>query len=389
MDDQLKDVVKSKFDGFEAPVDDKLWAGINKEIASQPSQSIFTPRGRWATLILLLLISVVGWQIIASNSAKENSDSAISSKETDAPANKQEQEVVVSKPEADSRITEKVVSKPGNANARNENRSEEEERLFLQEVDEEVIDKFTQDYTDLEEGSVSLSRIEILRLKLPPFQFGDYLMPLDSIGLIDLPSDSNYFKKTKSNLIFGLNLNYLSLNPNPSDNVYFEDIDPTLDISFKHLGLSLGYQRDFELGNGWQLRNVLSATLRQYKLRLNYIEDASDSENDGFTEFKTSFRPLSLGISTGLQYDLTSIGIDQKQVDLGLAFETIVSGEPDDQSLVQYPKNILSFNFGFTSDLAKSKWKFRLYGYHSLSSKFSEAPMNLTPFGFGLQFFKN
>ncbi|NVK34919.1 MAG: hypothetical protein HWE23_10595 [Rhodobacteraceae bacterium] len=384
MDDQLKDVVKSKFDGFEAPVDDKLWAGINKEIASQPTQSFFTPRRRWATLILLLLISVVGWQIIASNSAKENSDSAISSKEPAVPADKQKQEVVVSKPEADSPAVEKVES----PNARNENRSEEE-RLFLQEVDEEAIDKFTQDYTDLDEASVSLSRIEILPLELPPFQFGNYIMPLDSIGLIDLPSDSSYFKKTKSNLIFGLNLNYLSLNPNPSDNVYFEDIDPTLDISFKHLGLSLGYQRDFELGNGWQLRNVLSATLRQYKLTLDYIEDASDSENDGFTEFKTTLRPLSVGISTGLQYDLASIGIDQKQVDLGLAFETIVSGAPDGESLVQYPKNILSLNFGFTSDLAKSKWKFRLYVHHSLNSKFSEAPMNLTPFGFGLQFFKN
>lgn len=392
MDDQLKDVVRSKFDSFVAPVDDELWGGIEKDILKHPSNVVLIKRRRWDMLLLLLVISVTFWQVVRNSVGEDH------------------KELVSSEQPKDLTDNQKSTIEPGKTNlvqAERVQSSEQGEQNTLRgnsivekkEKNHSVlnIDRFpsfkpvsANNRLNVDPISEVMPVIEISFVNLPPYQSGDYISQVNIMDSFILASDSTYFQKskTKSNWVFGLNLNYLSFNPNPADQVYFEDLNPSFDLSFKHLGLNVGYHRDYQLADALKFRNVLSATLRQYKLNLNYIEDASDSENNSFTEFKSTFRPLSVGISTGLQYDLTKVGIDQKEIDLGLTYEVVVSGASNSESLVRYPKNQLMLNFGIIGGLAKTKWKWRVYGYHSLNKKFSDAPMHLTPFGFGLQFFK-
>jgi hypothetical protein len=389
MDDELKEVVKSKFDGFEVPVNDELWSGIKKEITPPSSKSRFTNKKRWVVAVLLLFISVMGWRLLIQVPTVSTPQSVTNSEKREILADTVKLEIEKYKSTLTEGSFERATNELGEQSSNEKNITVQRElQQSILDLNGQSMEKSTLINYLLILDSVGGIKSNVTLISLPPYQFNHSDLSMDKFTMKRIEQDSTGSRKSKSNLIFGLNFNYLNLRPNPADNVFFEDINPSLDISLKRLGLNVGYERITYLGKGFNLRNELSVTLRQHKLRLNYIEDANDRENMEFTEFKNTFMPLSIGISTGVQYGFNQFGSKQKEVDLGFSYQAVVNNVLSDEYIVQYSKHLVNLHFGLTSEIGLANWKMRVFGYYSLNKKFTKAPMSLTPFGLGFQFLK-
>ena len=60
-----------------------------------------------------------------------------------------------------------------------------------------------------------------------------------------------------------------------------------------------------------------------------------------------------------------------------------------DNTVLGFPKTVWNANFGisfYPKEAERRKWIIRVFGYSSINRKFSEAPVHLTPYGFGIEF---
>ncbi|GEM_PF-4304833 len=387
-DDRLRKTLASKFETFEAAVGEENWNSIKSGIANTPSRRAVLWRRLSVGLLVLLLTVVSTWLVVGSNdtepATRELTGDHKTIKQTDnqvtihpednsiSDTNKQVQEKpaeLVNLQDVTAVLTGKV---------KNTSRQESEDKMEAMPVTDVTIES--------EEQATIVGPLT----EIPSYQFkrpGDQPERLRLFGAAN-DSASRQDRRVSFRPLLGLSLNYLNLRPNPGDNIYFTDIGTSIDLSLQQWGLNAGYEICVQLGKGLRLRNELNLSLQQHRISFRYLPDASDSENKGFLSVEKTFRPLSLGIASGLSYDLGELGLQNRELDMGLYYQSVLDDDLGNSALLEYPDGLLNMNMGLTFYPQKINWGIRVFSYFALNKKYSERALTMTPYGFGVQFLR-
>lgn len=387
MDDHLKKTLASKFEAFEAPVGEEHWEGIKGGIMNKPPHKVVPWRRFSVGLLLLLMTAVSTWLLVRGNDAEANdpglAETGKTIREPEKSVNTRPGDDPVSNiPGEMTENAQQPLDHPGVAHLL----PDAPQTTELHELKEVKTTTFRYSRAELQEPLAMVLPLT----QIPSYQFQRNSDRPEFIQLTMSVSDSvkEQGKRVSFRPLLGLSLNYLNLRPNPGDNIYFTDIGTSVDLSFQQWGLSVGYEVSFHLSDGLKLRNELNLSLQQHRVSFRYLPDATDSENTEFLSVEETFRPLSLGIATGLSYDLGNLGLKNRELDLGLYYQSVIADDLGDRELWQYPGALINMNLGLTFYPQKTNWGIRVFTYYALNKKYSERPLTMTPYGFGVQFLR-
>ncbi len=387
-DDRLRKTLASKFETFEAAVGEENWNSIKTGIANTPSRRAVLWRRLSVGLLVLLLTVVSTWLVVGSNdtepATRELTGDDKTIKQTD------NQVTIPSEDKSVFDISKEVEERPGQlvnlqdvtavltAKVKNTSRQESEGKVEAMPVTDVTIES--------EEQATIVGPLT----EIPSYQFnrpGDQPERLRLSRSVN-DSTSRQDRQVSFRPFLGFGLNYLNLRPNPGDNIYFTDIGTSIDLSLQQWGLNAGYEISVQLGKGLRLRNELNLSLQQHRVSFRYLPDASDSENKDFLSVEKTFRPLSLGIASGLSYDLGELGLQNRELDMGLYYQSVLDDDLGNSALLEYPDGLLNMNMGLTFYPQKINWGIRVFSYFALNKKYSEHALTMTPYGFGVQFLR-
>lgn len=388
-DDRLRKTLASKFETFEAAVGEENWNSIKSGIANTPSRRAVLWRRLSVGLLVLLLTVVSTWLVVGSNDTepaiRELTGDHKTIKQTD------NQVTIPSEDKSVSDISKEVEERPGQlvnlqdvtavltGKVKNTSRQESEDKMEAMPV------------TDVTIESEEQATIVGALTEIPSYQFKRPGDQPERLRLLRSANDSasRQDRRVSFRPLLGLSLNYLNLRPNPGDNIYFTDIGTSIDLSLQQWGLNAGYEISVQLGKGLRLRNELNLSLQQHRVSFRYLPDASDSENKNFLSVEKTFRPLSLGIASGLSYDLGELGLQNRELDMGLYYQSVLDDDLGNSALLEYPDGLLNMNMGLTFYPQKINWGIRVFSYFALNKKYSERALTMTPYGFGVQFLRS
>ncbi|MBO3698617.1 hypothetical protein [Roseivirga sp. E12] len=388
-DQKARKVFNDKLKGFEAPVDGAMWSQVQSQIGAVSPVRRFW---KWSILLLILLLS------IGFGSGLFNQKAIDSNPADDVQKSIEPNELVIASDTVQKEVQESIqqdaMSAEGDLTQHEsvvltervlEDVSKKEE--VRAQVEKPLIERSTDFISMTSNKSVTsmvmLERISPLYspLKIEPFE------------MINQPTAEEV--KTKKGIQlrpFGaVTFNYLYFQPNTSDDIFFDSESTANTFSINRVGLRPGFEVTIPISDRLSLKNDVYMNLRQFRVSLRYIENASQSENIIFERLSKTYSQFSLGLVSGINYQLMTIAERRVDFDLGISFERFLKNELSDEGILGSPNALFSANIGLSvyPRPASRSWIIRPFGFISLNSRAAEYPVNITPFGFGIQFYKN
>ena len=387
MDHKAEQALRDKLSNFEATVPESLWGGIADAIDTSPVQPpvMRSLRGYTFTTILLLLFGVGSYtvttlseptllaglaegapvQSMAVVASQEVGEQDVAWSQTLPPLVIELDEVVIRARKYKAPVA--ATEGPG-TNA----------------INNEVVMVLAT------EESEKPDLVEALGLQAYPFSEWS----VEQVEGLTIDFDSSYYEPAKPwrlRLKGGLTLNYLNITPNPGDDFYFDDIASDFDLSSGRLGLSVGVDVLRPLNNRWTAKGSLSLGYRQFTVAGRYIEDASSRDNQNFQSFDSQYHQLMSSVTLGLDYKAGSWLGRAIHVDAGIMMDQYLVNDLAKDDLLGAANANLYLNLGATVRPgidSKFKWSFRPYVFLSLDNRIGNAPLQVSPFGFGIELFK-
>lgn len=401
MDNKAKKVFKDKLKGFEAPVADNLWASIDAGVNGSAPSAI--ARWKWAGIVLLLFTFIgVGYLILDGSQEKEIlNDFEPREVESTPPApveipDGQQEHAVRDKVQADNMDLKNSIDQSAVKVA---DLSAGQNLAPKIVSDEPILEQQVSTIRESEEALTSneVSQVSEIR-KIPELPFSPPYWEIDGPELHKLAlkdSVAGEAEQTSRSITFKwhgvLTFNYLNITPNKQDDVFFNPLSSGFNFSLDRIGFRPGIEMLIPINDKLSFKNDFLVSFRRYNIAFDFINDASQTEN-AFERFTNTYSQISVGLATGLRYQLTMLNQRKLDLDLGISFEQLLSNQLRDEGLLDSPNQQFNLNIGlslYPKKAQRLKWVIRPFGYFSLNQKASAAPANLTPYGFGIQFSRN
>lgn len=392
-DQKVREVFNDSLKGFEASVDSAIWSQVQSQVG------VINPVRRfwkWSILLIILLLSVgfgsglFNQRGIDASPADEVLKSAQSNKSVialDTIQNEVPEDI-----QQDTRNTETDLSQHESIVLK-ESVVENASNTELAQAELEPSEERSADFISAVSNGIDISIVTIEQIS--PFYSPLKIEPFDSVEIevINQPTKDEVEKKSGIQLRpFGaVTFNYLYFQPNTSDDIFFDSESTANTFSINRVGLRPGLEVIIPISDRLGFKNDVFMNLRQFRVSLDYIENASQSENIIFERLSKTYSQLSFGLVSGINYQLMTISERRIDFDLGISFERFLKNELNNEDVLGSPDALFSANIGLSvyPRSASRSWVVRPFGFVSLNSRAAEYPVNITPLGFGVQFFKN
>ncbi|MEQ9426935.1 MAG: hypothetical protein RJQ09_21105 [Cyclobacteriaceae bacterium] len=398
-DDKMRDILKAKFENFEAPVKDDAWAAIKPQPSANLGGKVLAVSAIVMMAAVLLYLSNADYSV--GQEAKEVVE--VDAKDLiveDEHSNNQ----IVQGPSIEASVPEATIVKRiiGNTSAEEiiDSSDETTKSIALKlsgSPDVKSDSNPNQANTTTPSNQATFSPISsiprsTLLIALPPriesiSPQRNFYISSSPINLKEI-NPSTKSGKWKVELLNEFSLAYLNYQPNEGDDYYFFDGKSGFDMSLGRLGVSPTVNLKWSVAQNLELSTGLAFQFQKYPVNFSFQSYNSSAEVLGGNSTNQTFTTISSGLNIGISYLLKTRNVENS-FDFGLEQRYLLNDAFNSNTLIGFHKNLFNVRGGITYYLpskSSHRWMIRPFAKYALNKTTTESALQVTPYVFGVGF---